>query len=62
MSLTLYLEAKTTILSDTISSRRPSKVVISPMGIMVRFEQTESFAMASVPTQLLKPWTNTLLV
>ena len=30
------------------------------MGIMVSFEQTESFAMASVPTQSLKLWTNTL--
>ena len=30
------------------------------MGIMVSFEQTESFAMASVPTQPLKLWTNTL--
>lgn len=48
------------ILSDTISSRRPSKVVISPMGIMVRFEQTESFAMASAPSQTVKPWTNTM--
>lgn len=40
--------------------KEASKVVISPMGIMVRFEQTESFAMASAPSQTVKPWTNTM--